>query len=429
MKFLPKQNASRELEMQIISTLAYSEVFSVKFYSIAKSEHFQNEDLRSIYVLAKNCFLEGKEMFPSLLDSKISPKLYSDCTTLAPLAVKPDDAANQLRHFYVKERLKILVADSATAEVENPYDFIATLNQSLLQILASGEKENSTIGEALRLFEEEQKLYADNKSTTIGFPTGISKLDEVVDGFRNGHFWVIGGYTSTGKTFCALNMATTLLRAGTKVAFYSLEMSKVDIAGRMLAILSGIPSRKILKSSLGIDEVIKAKKSTEILAASGMLVYTKIRTLDEAMLSMLSNKLQRRADVFFIDYGQLMSTSEKDSEYQSLTKIATQLQGFAQKQNIPIILISQISNESAREDGGVIGFKGSGALAASADIAIILKSGESSKEDRNAKVKKGEPIRVTMDVRKNRHGRCGEIDMLFHVNTGIISEYNKDDPF
>ena len=422
-------SGSRELEMRIMATLIYSELFSTQFYAAAKDEYFLSADVRTFYLLAKQCFVDSKVLLPEFLESKMSPKLYADCSKLEPLAIKPSEALRQLRDFYAKEKLKTLLVESVTSDIANPYEFIAGLNQSLLQIFSSGEKEESSVKEALRIFSNEQKAYTDKKGSLLGFSTGISRLDEEIDGIRNGHFWVIGGYTSTGKTFCVLNLAATLLHSGIKVALYSLEMSQIDIIGRMLGILSGVPGRKILKSSLGIDETIKTKAALKILEESGMQIYSKIRTLDEILLSMLANKLQKKADVFMVDYGQLMSTNEGASEYETLTKIATQFQGFAQQQDIPIILLSQISNESVKDAGGIIGFKGSGALAASADIAIILKSGEMSKEDRNVKVRNGEPIKIIMDVRKNRHGRCGEIDLLFDVHTGVISEQKNDEPF
>ena len=135
---------------------------------------------------------------------------------------------------------------------------------------------------------------------------------------------------------------------------------------------------------------------------------------------MLEEQTNSKIDLFVIDFIQLITVKNAKSEYETITTAILELQKAAKKFKTPIIVLSQISNEGARGESPIMTFKGSGAIAAAADLAIEIKSDEIDKESFKEKLKLGEDIRMKWDVRKNRHGRVGTIQMYFNGRTGIF---------
>ena len=87
-----------------------------------------------------------------------------------------------------------------------------------------------------------------------------------------------------------------------------------------------------------------------------------------------------------------------------------------------MIVLSQISNEGARNSHDVVmSFKGSGTIASAADLAIEICIGEDDKNEWRRKMNEGEPVVMKWNIRKNRHGKVGYIDMEFNGRTGIFS--------
>jgi replicative DNA helicase len=88
------------------------------------------------------------------------------------------------------------------------------------------------------------------------------------------------------------------------------------------------------------------------------------------------------------------------------------------------MVLSQISNEGAKNtENPVMSFKGSGAIAAAADLAIEIVNGEMDIQQLREKMNNGEVVRMKWQIRKNRHGRIGYIDMEFSGKTGIFTQF------
>jgi replicative DNA helicase len=139
---------------------------------------------------------------------------------------------------------------------------------------------------------------------------------------------------------------------------------------------------------------------------------------------MYEENLRDKVDLFVVDFLQIMTVKNSKSEYETTTTAILSLQQIAKRLNIPVMVLSQISNESAKvEDAVVMGFKGSGAIASAADLAIELKSGEQSRQDWKQKIKEGKLVKIDWSIKKNRHGSIGKMEMAFNGNTGIFEDY------
>jgi replicative DNA helicase len=274
----------------------------------------------------------------------------------------------------------------------------------ILGVKMSDNKESTDISQVMSEFDITQdefknKQFGNNK--LIGISSGYGKIDSAIDGLRPGHFWAISAYTSAGKTSFLLNIINNLIE-NYSVSFFSLEMSKTDIISRLLGIETGIGITKIMRHEFdetsGVDKFTSAR---ERLINSKLKIYSKTNTLDGIIISMTKDMLRNNTKVFCIDYIQLVRTRSKN-EYEQITEAAQRLQTFARETGCTIIVLSQVSNEHARDPNQEVhGTKGGGSLPASVDLAIELFN-EDKKEDRDYKVHSGQPLSVKAIIKKKR---------------------------
>lgn len=297
------------------------------------------------------------------------------------------------------------------------------LQQKLLGLSVDTKPQDADINSIVKEFEADREIYEEKRKNgidLIGVSTGFKKLDEIIDGLRGGHFWVFGGYTNTGKTFGALNIVANLAKNKERTVLFSLEMSRTDILSRLVGILSTQNSTKIKK---GDDDRTKTNKALEIIKESEFSCYSGNNDKDIATIinTIHAECIKNKPALVIIDFVQLIQVKDARSEYESMTTAALALQTAAQKFDVPVMVLSQVSNEAAKNDNQqVMGFKGSGGIAAAADLAIELVSGEDSTKELLEKLKKGEPVNINWRVKKNRHGRIGTIEMTF---TGITGQF------
>lgn len=231
--------------------------------------------------------------------------------------------------------------------------------------------------------------------------------------------FIVNHNTSTGKTFWALNIVAEMIRKKKKALFFSLEMSQIDIMGRLIGILSGVDSRRIIKGKLDDKELQAVSKAKEQLREAELYIYTDLSSVEEIKIECTRQSMSGAIDLVAVDYLQMMHAHGTSNQFEILERVSKDLQGFALKLNTTIIGLSQVSNEGARNGGSsIMSFKGSGAIAASADVGIELLTNEDSQDTINQKKIDGEPIKIKAMVKKNRHGETGNIYMTFSPRNG-----------
>lgn len=341
------------------------------------------------------------------------------------LFVPVTQIAEELRSVVTTKKVKDILQKSAASITEKNLDTdISKIQQNLSRVIAKTSSEHSGIDAILKEFDEYQALYEEKRKQgldLLGNSTGFSKLDSVIDGLRDGHLWVLGGYTNLGKTYASLNILTHLLQKGHRTVFYSLEMSRVDILARVLGIMTKQNGNEIAKGLVDKKIVDTALK---VVQKSKFSIHSNKTEIGEILLSMYEESLKDKPSLFVVDFLQLVTVSGAKSEYETTTQAILELQQAAKEFNIPIIVLSQVSNESVK--GGneqLMGFKGSGAIAAAADLAIELVSAEENVATLKEKMFKGEPVLINWMIKKNRHGRVGTIEMEFTGKHGIFKGY------
>ena len=409
----------------IINTLGIGKVCDV-----LSEDDFLSKKEKLIYRTMLTYFSKGNDdwfvqTFSELQKDKITFSEYFSCNTIVI-------SSNIL--FYVKElkklKRKMLLSDlfvdsQARVNSEKLDDFIISFNKKFSEITADKMLTSGDIETTITEYENLQEVYADkikNGIELLGIDTGFSYINKAIDGLRESHLWIVGGYTGSGKTFLSLNIVVNLIRQKKRVGFYSLEMSKVDIFGRLLGIMLKENSLKLLKGFTSPETHQQIKDVKNKIKESKMFLYTELSDLETIKLSMIRENMRNKVDLFVLDYIQLLQANGK-SEYENMKEAITELQRVAIKLKVSIIVLSQISNEAAKNRNSVVmGFKGSGDIAAAADLAIELLPDKVDLDTEETDYKTKYETNVKMVIKKNRHGLSGSQNLTFDKYTGLFSQ-------
>jgi len=249
--------------------------------------------------------------------------------------------------------------------------------------------------------------------TVPGIPIRFSPLvNQTLGGMMPGHLWVIGGFSSTGKSAALTNLVKDALRAKKWVGVFSLEMTQEQYIIRLLSLLSGVAQYDIkTRAYVGLDVVENVRAAEAYLRRSPLRVYDTLYRLPDIRSRAIQMKETSGLDVMAVDFIQNVHV-EGDEVKDARTTILS-LQNLAKELDCTVLALSQVSNEMAKWEGdrNYYSFKGHGAIRDAADVAIMLK------RDRQAS-----PTIMDFNIVKNRHGEFRNIPMTFDPKTGRLTE-------
>lgn len=274
---------------------------------------------------------------------------------------------------------------------------------------AQGLEHISTV--ILSVYDRLNELAASD-SAVPGLSTGLPDLDRAISGLNKSDLIILAARPGMGKTSMALNM---LLQAGKfsgkTVVFFSLEMSREQLAMRLISGESFVDNKKLVTGKLSRDDWDK------IAAASMSLNQTNILVDDNPMLTVADmNAKCRRVDnlgLVVIDYLQLMTSSggptrNGDNRQQIVSDISRSLKIMAKELNVPVVCLSQLARgpESRSDKRPMLSdLRESGAIEQDADIVLFLYREDyynQDTEDHNL---------AECIIAKNRHGETGTVEL------------------
>ena len=252
---------------------------------------------------------------------------------------------------------------------------------------------------------------AKSDSAIPGLSTGFSDLDSTISGLNRSDLILLASRPGMGKTSMALNMALHAGKFSEKtVVFFSLEMSREQLAMRLLSAEAFVDNKKLLTGRLSDADWIKLTSATAILN------QTDIRVDDNPVLTVADmNAKCRRVEnlgLVIIDYLQLMQSSGSKQSYggenrqQIVSDISRSLKIMAKELNVPVLCLSQLSraNEGRSNKRPMLSdLRESGAIEQDADIVLFLYREDyynENTEERNV---------AECIVAKNRHGETGTV--------------------
>ena len=260
---------------------------------------------------------------------------------------------------------------------------------------------------ALNKIEMASKL----QGTVTGLATGFTDLDYKTAGFQPSDLILIAARPSMGKTAFVLNIAQYMAFHQDKtVAVFSLEMSKEQLATRILSAESLVSSSSLIKGEIEASDWNRLADGTKRLSEMNMY-------LDDTSginVVQMKAKLRRLSNVglVIIDYLQLMNSTRRiDNRVNEISDITRQIKLMAKELNIPVILLSQLSRavESRTDKHPMLSdLRESGSIEQDADIVLFLyREGyyNPTTEDINL---------AECVVAKNRHGETGTVNLRWN---------------
>ncbi len=260
--------------------------------------------------------------------------------------------------------------------------------------------------------------YQEYRETVTGVPSGYKDLDKLTAGFQKSDLIIIAARPSMGKTALGLCIARNAAKdSGIPVGFFSLEMSKEQLAMRLLCSEARVDSHKIRSGFLSRQECGK------LLQAAGLFMDVPIYIDDTPGISPLELRAKARrimADqglgLVVVDYLQLMRGRETaERREQEISEISRSLKGLAKELDIPVIAIAQLNRkveERADKRPLLSDLRESGAIEQDADVIAFIY-----RDEVYAKHGSKEPGVAEIIIGKQRNGPSGETVKLAYIST------------
>ncbi|MCD8025922.1 MAG: replicative DNA helicase [Clostridiales bacterium] len=309
------------------------------------------------------------------------------------------------------------IIDDAAAGEEETSVLIDSAEQKIFDIRKDNERRgleriDSVI---LQTFDRLDALNKNADDSLKPIPTGIGDLDIVITGLNRSDLILLAARPGMGKTSFALNIARhAACKAKKTVAFFSLEMSKEQLASRLLSTEALVGGTKLRSGNLNDDEWARLIPAGDVLSKANLyLDDTPGITVTE-----MKSRLRRLKDLdlVVIDYLQLMASGRRiDNRVQEISEITRNLKILAKEMNVPVITLSQLSRASEQRTDHrpqLSDLRDSGSIEQDADIVLFLyrEGYYSDKDPENAApgadMNSGECI-----VAKNRHGETRSVKL------------------
>ena len=417
---------SVEAEQAVLGSILIDERCVPQVIEALKPEDFYLRQNREIYETVCSMFNFSETIDPvTVLDKMRQAGVYDENTSydyVRQLMVITPTAANVMEYVNIVRDKSLLrrIAETAGAITGMIQEGTATAQEALEAAeqriyairqgrSAQGLEHISSV--ILGVYDRLNELAASGDAVP-GLSTGLVDVDAAISGLNKSDLILLAARPGMGKTSMALNI---LLHAGKfsgkTVVFFSLEMSREQLAMRLISGESFVDNKKLVTGQLSEDDWGK------IAAASAALNQTQILIDDNPMLSVADmNAKCRRVDnlgLVVIDYLQLMTsaggpTRGSDNRQQVVSDISRSLKIMAKELNVPVLCLSQLSraNEARANKRPMLSdLRESGAIEQDADIVMFLyREGyyDEETEDHNL---------AECIIAKNRHGETGTVEL------------------
>ncbi len=415
---------SLEAEQALLGSILIDSRCVPDVIGIVRPEDFYLQQNREIYETVYTMFNFSQTIDPvTVLDKMRELGVHHDNSRdyiLQLMEITPT-AANAVRYANIVKDKAMLrgladasdeIAKSVYAQVGTPEELLENAEKKIYA-LRKGERGESLehIGVTMHKVFDRLAELADSDSMIPGMSTGLLDLDRQINGLNRSDLVLVAARPAMGKTAFALNLCLNVAKKYDKtVAMFSLEMSREQLAMRLLSIESFVDGMKMATGKLSEEEWNK------LSMASVALSQRDIRVDDNPSITVAEiNAKCRRLDnlgLVIIDYLQLMQGSGYgkggDSRVNIVSDISRSLKIMAKELNVPVICLSQLSRgpESRTDKRPMLSdLRESGAIEQDADEVMFLYRDEyynPNSEDKGI---------AECIVSKNRHGEVGTVKL------------------
>ena len=426
---------SLEAEQAVLGSILIDSRCVADVIGIVRAEDFYLQQNREIYEAIYSMFNFSQTIDPvTVLEKMREVGVYHDHSRdyIKQLMEITPTAANAARYAgIVRDKAMLRGLAQAASEIsETVYSQVGTPAEMLeaaekkIYALRKGERGDSLehVGTVLHKVFDHLTELSQSDSAIPGMSTGLRDLDVKINGLNKSDLVLVAARPAMGKSAFALNLGLNVAKKYKKtVAIFNLEMSRQQLAMRLLSSESFVDSKKMATGKLSEEEWSK------LCMASTALSQTDIRIDDNPSVTVAEiNAKCRRLDnlgLVVIDYLQLMMGSGygkgSDNRVQVVGEISRALKIMAKELNVPVICLSQLSRavESRTDKRPIMSdLRESGAIEQDADEVIFLYRDEYYNENSEDK-----GIAECI-VSKNRHGETGTVKLQWIPQYQLFSD-------
>jgi replicative DNA helicase len=467
-----------EAEQALLGAILVNNEAFYRVSDFLEPKHFFEPIHQNIYQLSNELIRAGKIATPvtlkTFLDATIDigglnvsqylARLAAEATTI----INSEDYGRTIYDLSIRRDLIQVGEDMVNVAYDAPVDFaprqqIEDAERRLYDLAETGRYDGgfqlfsnsltSAIDMAAHAFQRDGKL--------SGMATGLDDLDRMMGGLQPSDLIILAGRPGMGKSALATNIGYNVAKAwqgevrsdghtatvnGGVVGFFSLEMSAEQLATRIIAEQTGIPSNLIRRGGISEADFEKIKDYSVELQNLKFFV-DETGGLSVAQLAARARRLkrQRGLDLLIVDYLQLLQGSTKrssENRVQEITEITTKLKALAKELNVPILALSQLSRQvESRDDKRpqLSDLRESGSIEQDADVVLFVyreeyyhamrKPLESNREKFAEWLAEADKVhgKAEVIIGKQRHGPTGTVELQFEGALTRFSSLAKDD--
>jgi replicative DNA helicase len=407
----PHAPANVEAEQALLGALLYDNGAYERISDALQAAHFFEPFHGRLFGAIEANIRRGQLADPTLLAEQFSRdaafqelggvRYLADLVDRAPPAARAADYGRAIYDLALRRELIRIGGDiSATAQVGDPEntarDQIETAEQQLYALAETGSSNNGLVGLDVAVTHAiEMAAEAYNRDGGLsGISTGISDLDQKLGGLHPSDLIILASRPSMGKSSLCANIAFNVAKRyawepqpdGTRktvnggvVAFFALEMSAAQMAMRLLAEVSAVPSDKIRRGDISASEFGRIRDAANEIQESPLYIDD-TGGISISKLVARARRLKRTSglDLIVIDYVQLVTAgtgSRPENRVQEVSLITQGLKSLAKELNVPVIAAAQLSRQvENREDKRpqLADLRESGSIEQDADVVISI---------------------------------------------------------
>ena len=437
-----------DLERDVLGALMLERGKEIIVLDILKSESFYDEKHQKIFKAIAELSINHNPIDYHTVISQLKKNAHLEEVGgphyIVSLTSKVGSAAHIEYHSkiiaekYIQReliRLSSEIQKRAYDESEDVDNLLEFSQQEIFEIsLGSIKKETQKIDivlkEALDQIEEASK----REDGLSGAPSGFTSLDRVTSGWQKSDLVILAARPSMGKTAFVLSMARNMAVGHDKaVAFFSLEMSAVQLVNRLISSETELNSNKLRNGQLAEHEWVQLDEKIQGLYKAKIFIDdTPAITLYELRSKCRKLKSKEDIDIIIIDYLQLMSgpPETKGNREQEVSMISRGLKAIAKELNLPIISLSQLNRSVEMRSGDkrpqLSDLRESGAIEQDADIVMFIHRPEKMgiTEDAEGNSTKG---LAEIVIAKHRNGPVTDVTLRFREEFARFEEYSSNE--
>lgn len=465
-----------ELERQLLGAILTNNETFYRVSDFLEADHFFVDAHRRIFEKTSQLIRAGKTASPITLktffgqEEQIADltvtqyllRLAADATTV----INAEDHGRLIFDLALRRALIHIGEDMVNVAFDSPIETppksqIEDAERRLYELAESGRYEGGfqTFSEALTAAVDMAAAAYERAGGLSGLSTGLADLDRTMGGLQRSDLIILAGRPGMGKTSLATNIAYNVARNykavvqqdgsmkaedGGIVGFFSLEMSAEQLATRLLAEQSGVPSSLIRRGAIDADQFERlAVTAQEIQTLPLYIDQTGGLSIGQLAARARRLKRQRGLDLLVVDYLQLLQGSSRrssENRVQEITEITTGLKALAKELAVPVLALSQLSRQvESRDDKRpqLSDLRESGSIEQDADVVVFVFREEYYLK--NKKPKEGSEEFFTWQtemeniagvaeviIGKQRHGPTGTVLLQFDAEVTRFSNLARE---